>query len=75
MADHLHEVEITINGVMVHRHGLVFVGVPGDVSVRHRSQPVGVGRIEGNELEQHPGEWDDYDPEEWGWEEDTIPRD
>lgn len=75
MADHVHEVEITVSGVVVHRHRLVFVGVPGDVSVRHRSQPVEVGRIEGNELEQHLGEWDDYDPEEWDWEEDTTPRD
>lgn len=73
MADHMHEVEITVNGVVVHRHGLVFIGVPGDVSVRHRSRPIEFHQINQEEPVQQPGEWDDYDPEEWDWEEDRLP--
>lgn len=74
MRDHVHEVEVIVSGVVVHRHGLVFIGTPGDVFIRHRSKPIEFHMVTGDEPVEPPGEWDDCDPEEWDWEEDTIPR-
>lgn len=75
MADHLHEVEVIVSGVVVHRHGLVFIGPPGEVTVRHRIRPL--ERHVGTDTQPvpEPDDWAWYDPEEWDWEEDTIPRD
>lgn len=69
LGDHMHEVEIRVEGVVVHVHQMMFVGVPGEVTVRHRSQPIEVcGRQEEEPLAlpPSPGEWEDYDPDEWG---------
>lgn len=66
-SDHVHEVEVTVNGVVVHRHGLVFIGVPGDVTVRHRSRPIEFHSEVPDGTTQRPAEWDEYDPDDWPW--------
>ena len=75
MRDHMHEVEIEVVGVTVHRHRLVFIGVPGEVTVRHRSRPIEFHMDAVEPPVEPPGGWDEHEPEEWDWEEDTIPRD
>lgn len=71
--DHIHEIEVTVHGAqVVHRHSLVFVGVPGDVGVRHRSYPVSrpVLATEGEFADAVPEplpDWAEIDTGEWDW--------
>ena len=76
MRDHIHEIEVVVEGVAVHRHGLVFIGPPGGVTVRHRARPVEY-HVNGDPAAMPPPtpDWDYYDPEEWDWEEDRLPHD
>lgn len=69
MRDHIHEIEVVVEGVVVHRHGLVFIGVPGEVTVRHRSQPIEIRQEEGtpDEVTARRAEWTDIDPDDWPW--------
>jgi len=67
MADHVHEVEVVVHGVVVHRHGISFVGVPGDVTVRHRSRPVEVRQVMPHEQPEQFAMWTDIDPDDWPW--------
>lgn len=67
--DHVHEVQVVVHGAqVVHRHYLTFIGVPGDVTVLHRSQPVPVATwVPGEDpLPPQPSDWEEHEPSgEW----------
>lgn len=66
--DHVHEIEVVVHGAqVVHRHRLTFIGVPGDVTVLHRSQPIPVGVLWAHdEIPPQPPEWEEHEPSgEW----------
>lgn len=65
LSDHLHEVEVTISGVTVLRQGLVFIGPPGEVTVRHRSRPIEFYMSDEEPPTPPPVEWEEMEPEDW----------
>lgn len=62
--DHIHEIEVVVHGAqVVHRHGFTFIGVPGDVEIRHRATPLVVGPH--HDTDGPPPGWEECELGEW----------